>query len=105
MGININNENNLTKAKEFEGNEEEFKILNDKLAQPFEYKVIFKDQKKTILKYKGQINDNKYDGRGILYDDYTYDGYFINGSKNGYFRVYKNNFNGLIYKGFYKDDQ
>ena len=104
MGVNITNENNLTKVNEFEGNEEEFKKLNEKLNQPFEYKVIFKDQKKTILKYKGQISDNKYEGRGILYDDYTYDGYFINGSKNGYFRVYKNNFNGLIYKGFYKDD-
>jgi len=105
MGININNENNIKNEYVFEGNEKEFILLNEKLNQPFEYKVIFKDQNKTILKYKGQLLDNQYEGRGILYGDYTYDGYFINGSKNRYFRVYKNNLDGLIYKGFYKDDQ
>ena len=89
MGININNENNIKNEYVFEGNEKEFILLNEKLNQPFEYKVIFKDQNKTILKYKGQLLDNQYEGRGILYGDYTYDGYFINGSKNGYFRVYK----------------
>ena len=52
----------------------------------------------------GQLKNHVYDGRGILYDDYTYDGYFTNKLKNGYFRVYKNNTKILIYEGFYKDD-
>ena len=52
----------------------------------------------------GQLKNHVYDGRGILYTDYTYDGYFTNKLKNGYFRVYKNNKKLLIDEGFYKDD-
>ena len=44
----------------------------------------------------GQLKDEEYEGRGILYSDYTYDGYF---------RVYKNSSKLLKYEGFYKMDE
>ena len=108
MGNQSNKSNinyNLKQIIEYNGNEDEFKILNEKLDKPFKHELIFKDEKKMKLKYMGQLKDNKYNGRGILYDEYTYDGYFKDGIKNGYFRIYKNNSKKLIYQGFLKGDQ
>ena len=106
MWDEMNNEITLNDLLKFKGNEEEFKILNDNLEKPFDFELIYTDINKTKLKYKGKLADGKYEGRGILYDDYIYDGYFIEGKKQGYFRVYKNNpEKTLIYQGFYKNNQ
>ena len=108
MGNQSNKSNinyNLKQIIEYKGNEDEFKILNEKLDKPFKHELIFKDEQKTKLKYMGQLKDDKYNGRGILYDEYTYDGYFKDGIKNGYFRIYQNNSKKLIYQGFLKDSK
>jgi len=90
---------------EFKGNDEEFKLLNENLNKPFEHTLIFEDEEKRKLKYMGQLSEEKYEGRGILYSNYTLDGYFKDGLMNGYFRVYKNNSKDLIYEGFYLNNQ
>ena len=104
MGNLSNKKYTLEDIIKYNGNDEEFKILNEKLDKPFEHKLIYEDQEKTKLKYMGKMKNLKYEGRGIFYSDYTYDGYFKDGKKNGYFRVYKNNSKELTYEGFYKDD-
>ena len=104
MGNLSNKEYTLEDIIKYNGNEEEFIKLNEKLDKPFEHKLIYEDLTKAKLKYMGQMKDLRYEGRGILYLDYTYDGYFKDGIKNGYFRVYKNSSKELIYQGFYKDD-
>ena len=105
MGNKPNKEYTLKQIIEYNGNEEEFKILNEKLDKPFEHELIFEDEQKMKLKYMGQLKDKKYNGRGILYSKYTYDGYFKEGKKDGYFRVYHNNSKILIYQGFFKEDK
>ena len=106
MWDEMSNEIALNDLLKFKGNEEEFKILNNNLEKPFDFGLIYTDISKTKIKYKGKLADGKYEGRGILYDDYIYDGYFIQGIKQGYFRVYKNNSEKiLIYQGFYKNNQ
>ena len=105
MGNKPNKEYTLKHIIDYNGNEEEFKILNERLDKPFEHELIFEDEQKMKLKYMGQLKDKKYNGRGILYSKYTYDGYFKEGKKDGYFRVYHNNSKILIYQGFFKDDK
>ena len=99
MGNKPNKEYTLKQIIEYNGNEEEFKILNEKLDKPFEHELIFEDEQKMKLKYMGQLKDKKYNGRGILYSKYTYDGYFKEGKKDGYFRVYHNNSGNKIFEG------
>ena len=106
MGNVFNKNNTIENLIQFKGNEEEFKELNNKINQPFEHKIIlYVGNDTTKIYFRGQIKDKKYDGRGILYKDYIYDGYFKDGFKDGYFRVYKNNSIDLIYEGFYKEDK
>ena len=112
MGNNIQLDNKTKDVQyelkdiiEFKGNDEEFKLLNENLNKPFEHTLIFEDEEKRKLKYMGQLSEEKYEGRGILYSDYTLDGYFKDGLMNGYFRVYKNNSKDLIYEGFYLNNQ
>ena len=106
MGKTLNKNYTKEDLLQYQGNEEEFKELNNKINQPFAHEVVLYDEKdKTRLLFMGHVKDKKFDGRGILYKDYTYDGYFKNGLKDGYFRVYKNNSTDLIYEGFYKEDK
>ena len=106
MGKTLNKNYTKEDLLQYQGNEEEIKELNNKINQPFAHEVVLYDEKdKTRLLFMGHVKDKKFDGRGILFKDYTYDGYFKNGLKDGYFRVYKNNSTDLIYEGFYKEDK
>ena len=82
MGNNIENEYSLNQIMEYNGNDEKFKLLNEKLDKPFNYRVIYEDKEKTKIKYNGQLSRYKFEGRGILYSGNSiYDGYFKNGEK------------------------
>ena len=97
----------LNEILKFKGNYEEFKSLNKRLNESFKYKLVYTDSEKSKILYKGQIKNEIYNGRGILYDEeYIFDGYFKDGEKNGYFRVCNNDSTKtLIYEGFYKKDE
>ena len=76
----------MERIKDYKGNDEEFKKLNDLLEQPYDYETIYYDDNKKIKKYEGQIRYGDYEGRGILYDksgEIIYNGYFVNGKYEG----------------------
>ena len=50
----------------YNGNEEEFRKLNNKLEEKYNYEIEYYDKEKTKKKYKGEIKNGKYNGRGIL---------------------------------------
>ena len=89
----------------FEGNEKEFEIYRNNLQKKFKYNSLYYDKKKKQIKYKGELLNNTYDGRGILYDSYTgkikYNGYFKNGKYHGFGLLYE--YENLIYQGFFID--
>ena len=62
----------INEIDNFNGYEEEFKNLNEKLEEPFNHETIYRDKDKTIKEYVGEVKNNKYDGKGILYDSYYY---------------------------------
>ena len=81
---------NIDFILEYNGNSEEFEKYRIDLQKPFNYEVLYyyniKGDNKEI-KYKGNILNNLYDGRGILYDEYgdiKYNGYFKNGKYDGF---------------------
>ena len=55
MGNNNENEYTLNRIVEYNGNNEDFKKLNEKLDKPFNYQAIYEDKEKIKIKYKGQI--------------------------------------------------
>ena len=95
----------LEEIKQFKLDEDEFNIMDNKLNEDFKYDVIlYHDEKKKKIKFKGTIKNNKYEGRGIYYNDScTMNGYFKNGDLEGFGRYDINN-GGKIIVGFFKDD-
>ena len=83
----------LEEIKEFKLDEDEFNIMDNKLNEDFKYDVIlYHDEKKKKIKFKGTIKNNKYEGRGIYYNDScTMNGYFKNGDLEGFGRYDINN--------------
>ena len=76
----------------FEGNEKEFKSYINNLE-------------KEKIKFKGNLLNRKYEGRGILYDKYSgnikYNGFFKNGKYDGFGLLYENE--NLKYQGFFNN--
>ena len=93
----------LEEIKEFKLDENEFNIMDNKLNEDFKYDVIlYHDEKKEKIKYKGTIKNNKYEGRGICYDHgHTSNGYFKNGCLEGFGRY---EYRKIIIVGFFKDN-
>ena len=92
----------MKKIKEYKGNSEEFKVLNEQLDQPFNADILYYDEEKKNKKYIGKIINNEYEGRGILYEksgEVKYNGYFKKGEFEGYGRIYKEG--ELIYEGYF----
>ena len=76
----------MKKIKEYKGNSEEFKVLNEQLDQPFNADILYYDEEKKNKKYIGKIINNEYEGRGILYEksgEVKYNGYFKKGEFEG----------------------
>ena len=85
-------------------NLKEIKELSDKLKKPLEepITVLYHNEEKRIIKYKGGYIDNKYEGRGILYDckgNIEYDGYFLNNEYDGFGNLFFNKI--LDYEGYF----
>ena len=101
--------NNDIKEKElkeinlFIGHEDEFKKYNDILNQKIHYEyILYYDEQKTKIKYKGELLNDNYEGRGKLYDNkgnILYDGFFEKGLYKNFRKEYKSN--KLIYEGFF----
>ena len=97
----------LDEIIKYEGNEEEFQKYRLELEKPIIGHIIYFDDKRK--KYKGNLLNSLYEGKGILYNNYThnqirYKGYFSKGKYNGFGKLYNDN-NELIYEGFFKDDK
>ena len=87
----------------YNGNFNEFIAYNDIISHPLNFPSII--NKKNNEKYIGETINNKYNGRGILYDsagNLKYNGYFKDGSFEGFGRKY--NLNKLEYEGFFKNN-
>ena len=87
----------------YNGNFYEFIAYNEIISHPLNFPSIF--NKKNNEKYIGETINNKYNGRGILYDsagNLKYNGYFKDGSFEGFGRKY--NLNKLEYEGFFKNN-
>ena len=81
--------------KNFESNLEEIKGLSIKLKEPLggDISLLYHDTEKKKIKYKGGIINQRYEGRGILYDwsgDIIYDGYFQNNEYYGFGNEFEN---------------
>ena len=88
----------------YEGNEEEFKKYNEILNKSFKGTILFHNKK--IKKYKGNILNNLYEGRGILYNEsgeIIYNGFFKKGKYEGFGKKYERK--QLIYEGFFLNDK
>ncbi len=97
----------MENIKKFNGNEEEFKSLNEKLFESeCDLKIsLYYDNSQKSKKYLGNLIENKYEGRGILYDEdgkIKYNGYFKKGKYHGYGRLYMKGV--LKYEGFFLED-
>ena len=73
--------------KDFDIYLKEIKELSEKLKDPIKgnITILYHNEKNKIMKYRGEYVDNKYEGRGILYDykgDIIYNGYFLNNEYN-----------------------
>ena len=82
----------LEEISEFKLDEKEFSEWNKKLDEEFKFNtLLYRDEKKKKIQYKGNIKEGNYHGRGILYDSYEeieYDGFFKNGKKDGFGRYF-----------------
>ena len=88
----------MEELKNYEGNESEFIKYNEILKKDFKGTTLYHDNKNK--KYFGNIINNLYEGRGILYDEsgeIIFDGFFKNGKYEGFGKLYKNNI--LYYEG------
>ena len=99
----------MNEIDKFNGFEEEFKKINEKIDKPF-----LSDKYVNTEIYEGEMVNNKYDGRGILYDSHyslyrekknyiKYNGFFKQGKYEGYGKEYRNSYydKDLIYMGFF----
>ena len=67
---------------DYKGNDESFKKYNEELEKSFDYEIVYFDEEKKIKKYTGQLLNDEYEGRGILYNilgEMIYNGYFKKG--------------------------
>ena len=88
----------------YEGNEKEFKQYNEILKKDFEGITFYYDN--NIKKYFGNVVNNLYEGRGILYNesgDIVYDGFFKKGKYEGFGKLYDEKL--LKYEGFFLKDE
>ena len=98
----------MKELENFKGNEIEFQKYEEKLKiSSTKLKIVsYYDDSKKIKKYLGEIVNDKYEGRGILYNKgqtIKFDGYYKNGERWGFGREY--NENRLYYEGFFKEDK
>ena len=96
----------LNEILEYKGNEEEFKKYNNILNEPFISQTIYYDKEKKQKKYVGNLINNIYEGRGILYDisgKVKYNGHFHHGQYSGFGKLYDlhSNDEKLKYEGFF----
>ena len=95
------------KENNFDKNLKEIREMSLKLKEPLEepITILYTGYEKKKIKYKGGYENGKYEGRGIIYDDYyediIYKGYFKNNKYNGFGNKYK--YKKLEYEGFYED--
>lgn len=86
----------------FNGFYDDFTELQLDLEKPFSDEISF-DQNNN--KYRGNIINGLFDGRGILYDKYDnsiiYNGYFKKGKQDNFGKLYRNG--ELIYEGFFSE--
>ena len=77
------------KVLKYNGNEEVFQKYRDILNQDFDFTIIYSDLNNKDIKYKGQLKNGNYNGRGKLYDfTHICDGFFKDGKKWGFFQEY-----------------
>ena len=82
----------IEKLKNYEGNEIEFKKYNEILKKDFKGTILYYDNR--VKKYSGNIVNDLYEGRGILYNvsgDIIYDGFFKKGKYEGFGKKYEYN--------------
>jgi len=94
----------MEELKNYEGNESEFIKYNEILKKDFKGTILYHDNKNK--KYFGNIINNLYEGRGILYDEsgeIIFDGFFKNGKYEGFGKLY--NKKELKYEGFFSNDK
>ena len=86
----------------FNGFYDDLKELQLDLEKPFSDEISFD---KNNNKYRGNIINGLFDGRGILYDKYDnsiiYNGYFKKGKQDNFGKLYRNG--NLIYEGFFSE--
>lgn len=86
----------------FNGFYDDFTELQLDLEKPFSDEISFD---KNNNKYRGNIINGLFDGRGILYDKYDnsiiYNGYFKKGKQDNFGKLYRNG--NLIYEGFFSE--
>jgi len=90
--------------KKYEGNEKEFNQYNEILEKEFKGITLYYDNK--VKKYSGNIFNNLYEGRGILYNesgDIIYDGFFKKGKYDGFGKLYTQKL--LKYEGFFSNGE
>ena len=78
--------------------------LKEPLKDPFT--ILYYDEKREKIKYKGDYTNKKYDGRGILYDtngEMIYNGYFKNNEYDGFGNEFK--YGKLAYEGFFTNGE
>ena len=91
---------------DFDKNLKQIKELSEKLKESTDgsITILYHDINNETIKYRGGYIDNKYEGKGKLYDNkgnIIYKGYFSNNEYNGFGNEFKNN--KLLYEGFYKN--
>ena len=94
--------------KDFDKNSKEIKEFSLKLKEPLKnpFTILYYDDKKEKIKYKGEYTNKKYDGRGILYDtngEMIYNGYFKNNEYDGFGNEFK--YGKLAYEGFFTNGE
>ena len=106
----MSNKNNIIELNDillYNGNDEDFNQQNESLSQPFNFTTIYSDEFPGKKKYIGNIINDKYYGRGILYYEYSgkikYNGYFKEGIYDGFGKEYDST-GQIYYIGFYSND-
>ena len=86
-----------------------FKKQNEKLDIPLNYETHFEKDSHSVKKDDGNKKNNKYEGRGILYekdDKIIFNGYFKDGKYEGFGRLYDEyHDHELKYIGYFKNNK
>ena len=94
------------KDNDFDKNLKEIKDLSTRLKKPLEKQItiLYYDDEKKKIKYKGEYKNDKYEGRGILYNTegkIEFNGYFSKGNYDGFGNLFSNN--KLKYEGYFSE--